>query len=1214
MTTDPLRPEDCLIGGGGMGQLMRAKDWSRTPLGPVSGWPQSLRTSVSTCLNSRFPILIWWGPGFIKIYNDAYRDIIADKHPRALGQRGQDCWPEIWHIIGPMLTGVLERGEATWSENQLLLLERHGFAEECYFTFSYSPIRDESGGIGGVFCVVSETTRRVVGERRLRTLGELAAHAAAGKSETACWTALAQTLAANRLDLPVAGLYRATGADGALEPYVDASAGAELPVVGVTAPTLTAWAEDHAGRHVLPIDRPGVPAYGYLAVQVSERRAFDDDDRSFLRLVRDHVASAISNTRAYEDERRRVAALAELDRAKTQFFSNVSHEFRTPLTLILGPVEDSLADAASPLSAVQRERALVVRRSALRLQKLVNTLLDFSRIEAGRAHARYVPTDLGLLTADLASSFRSAVERAGLALVVDSPSSAQAAFVDRDMWEKIVLNLLSNALKFTFEGNITVRLRERDEAFVLDVVDTGVGIRSEHVDLVFERFRRVEGARSRTHEGTGIGLALAQELARLHGGAISLASEFGKGSTFTVTLPAGRAHLPVEHVEMDGASPHASPGAQSFVEEALRWLPGDDVEALPDLVLPDDVASLASRPRVVLADDNADMRGYLRRLLAAQYDLEAVADGAAALDACRRLRPALLLSDLMMPGLDGVALVRALRGDPATRALPVMLLSARADPESRIEALNAGAQDYVHKPFHARELLARIAARIELSRLEAALERERAALSDLFAQTPIPTAVLRGPQLVFEMANPAYRAVVARDDLLGRPLLEALPELRDQGFGALLTEVMRTGEAHVGRDRLARLRRNGVLEDAYFDFIYAPLRGSSGVVDGVIVIATEVSQQVRARRELQEADRRKDEFLATLAHELRNPLAPIRNAAVLVRDRAGDAALVAKAAGILDRQVGHMVRLVDDLLDLSRISNGRLTIEQRDVAVREIVDAAIEQSRPHFEEARHRLTVDLPREPLVVRGDPVRLAQVVGNLLNNAAKYSPAGGDIALEARVAGEQLTIVVRDSGIGLPAQMQERIFEMFTRVDHALTRRTGGLGIGLALSRKLVELHGGTIEARSDGVGKGSEFSVRLPLAMAATAEPRVRHAQTRESPRRVLVVDDNVDAARTLGMLLRTLGHEVRLAHDGAAALATIEADPPDVVLLDIGLPVVDGYAVVRRLRSDERFTALRIVALSGYGRDQDVARGREAGFDLHLVKPVDVERLRAAVIG
>ena len=1217
MSAERLRPEDCLIGGGGMGELMRAKDWSQTPLGPVAEWPQSLRTSVSTCLNSRFPILIWWGPDFVKLYNDAYREIIAEKHPRALGQRGRECWPEIWPIIGPMLTGVLERGEATWSENQLLFLERHGFPEECYFTFAYSPIRDETGGIGGVFSVVSETTPQVVGNRRLRTFRDLAADATAGKSEADCWSDLVRTLSTNPLDLPIAVLYRATTEGGDFERIGDAFDLTSL-APRMSADSLVAWRDLGPRHQLLPIARPGLPPYGFLAARISERRPLDDDYRAFLRLVCDHVAAAISNARAYDEERRRAAALAELDRAKTTFFSNVSHEFRTPLTLILGPLEDGLADTHGPLPPAQRERQLVIRRSALRLQKLVNSLLDFSRIEAGRADARYVPTDLAALTADLASSFRSAVEKAGLALMVDCEPLPQPAYVDRDMWEKIVLNLLSNALKFTFEGSITVRLRLMDGSFVLEVSDTGVGIRPEHAGLVFERFRRVEGGRSRTHEGTGIGLALAQELARLHGGAIALESALGKGSTFRVTIPAGRAHLPADHVEDDTASARGTLGAQPFVEEALRWLPSDAAET------PAEAAATAAedaligtapgpRARIVLADDNADMRDYLRRLLSTRYEVEAVADGEAALDACRRLRPALLLSDVMMPRIDGLSLVRTLRADARTRSVPVMLLSARADPESRIEALEAGAQDYVYKPFHARELLARVAARIELSRLEAALERERAALSDLFAQTPIPTAVLRGPDLVFEMANPAYRAVIARDDVVGQPFAAALPELVAQGFDVLLHDVMRSGTAYVGHDRLARIARNGVMEDRYFDLIYAPLRGAGGVVDGVIVIATEVTEQVRARRELQEADRRKDEFLATLAHELRNPLAPIRSATMLLRQRRDDPALARKATDILERQVGHMVRLVDDLLDLSRISTGRLSIEQRDVRVREIVDAAVEISRPNVDAGKHRLEVRLPADPVVVRGDPVRLAQVVANVLNNAAKYTPTGGDIALEVREQGNEALVIVRDTGIGFPVDMRERIFEMFTRVDHELTRRTGGLGIGLALSRKLVELHGGRMEARSAGIGKGSEFVIHLPAARAAAAAATVPGAALPASaPLRVLVVDDNVDAAESLAMLLETLGHEVRLAHDGASALALVETDPPDVILLDIGLPVVDGFTVAQRLRGDRRFAAMRIVALSGYGRDQDLARGRDAGFDEHLVKPVDVGRLRAAM--
>jgi PAS domain S-box-containing protein len=429
--------------------------------------------------------------------------------------------------------------------------------------------------------------------------------------------------------------------------------------------------------------------------------------------------------------------LRELDRLKTEFFSSVSHEFRTPLTLLLDPIEDGLADTTAPLPPAQRERQEVAHRNAMRLLRLVNTLLDFARIEAGRVDAVYEPVDLAALTADLASVFRSAMERAGLTLIVDCPTLAEAVYVDRDMWEKIVLNLVSNAFKFTFEGAITVTLRPAGDTVELRVRDTGTGIAAGELPHLFERFHRVRGARGRTHEGSGIGLALVQELVKLHGGTVGVTSELGRGTTFTVALPVGRAHLPPDRIGATRPRPlrYTALGATPYVEEALRWLPD---EAAPDLaapsrgplrVRPAPGESDIRRARILWADDNADMRDYVRRLLGGSYDVEAVVDGKAALAATRAHPPDLVLADVMMPQLDGLELLRELRRHPETRALPVILLSARAGEESRIEGFEAGADDYLIKPFSARELLARVAAHLEIARLRHQAEATSRALT-----------------------------------------------------------------------------------------------------------------------------------------------------------------------------------------------------------------------------------------------------------------------------------------------------------------------------------------------------------------------------------------------------------------------------------------------------------------------------------------------------
>ncbi len=729
-----------------MGELMRALDWSRTALGPVETWPQSLRTTVSTCLDSRFAIVIWWGPEMVTLYNDRYIGILGEKHPEALGMRAKEIWPYIWHIVGPMLQGVMERAEATWSDNLLLELERNGYPEECYFTFSYSPIRDESGGVGGIFTPVQETTSQFIGERRLRTLRDLAEDARVARAQTSeeiCRLA-GRTLAKNPHDVPFAAFYLFSGdcSEARLEGTSGIPAGAPLfpallraedavsaqwPFARVfhdsdthdsgqrltgpeTSPVPANVADVPCGAWplpphevlLLPLSSAGL-RIGFAILAISPRKRLDEDYLSFLTLIGSHVTTAIVEARSLEEERNRATALAEIDRAKTTFFSNVSHEFRTPLTLMLGPLEDLLSmESAFPPHA--GALLSVAHRNGLRLQRLVNTLLDFSRIEAGRVQASYEPTELAAFTADLASSFRAAVEKAGLELIVDCPPLPEPVHVDRDMWEKIVLNLLSNAFKYTFEGSIAVRMRAKGEHTELAIEDTGTGIPEHELPHLFERFHRVEGARGRTQEGTGIGLALVAELIRLQGGAVTVDSTLGRGSTFKVSIPFGTAHLPRERVTPARAQVSAVSSTalhvESFIEEVAGWLPRANSLAAAsagNTSMPERTASITatarkpSRPAVLVADDNADMRDYISRLLAGQYEVHAVTNGEEALAAVIGDAPDLVLSDVMMPGLDGFALIRALRQNPATSAIPVILLSARAGEESRVEGLDAGA-------------------------------------------------------------------------------------------------------------------------------------------------------------------------------------------------------------------------------------------------------------------------------------------------------------------------------------------------------------------------------------------------------------------------------------------------------------------------------------------------------------------------------------------
>jgi len=810
---------DFLVGGGELGAEMRRKEWGGTPLGEAARWPQSLRTSVSICLNSRMPVLVWWGPQFAMLYNDAYRHLIGAKHPTALGQPGRECWPEIWHVIGPMLDAVLSRGEATFSEDLMLPLERKGFPEECYFTFSYSPIRDEAGEVGGVFCSVVETTSQVLAARRTRTLRRLAEITSVGRTEAGALAMSMETLRESAADVPWA-LYQELGEDG---PRAPVSVGLEKPEIEALAPVLAACADRVRSAEdlpsgggaggprgwVMPIGKSASGRSGLLVLGRSPMIALDESYRTFFELVGAALASSLETARAFEEEKRRAASLAELERVKTTF------------------------------------------------------------------------------------------------------------------------------------------------------------------------------------------------------------------------------------------------------------------------------------------------------------------------------------------------------------------------------------------------------------------ERQLAAV---FENAPVALAMLRGPELVYDFANPSYRTLVAGRDVVGKPLLTALPELRGQGIFELLQGVLRAGKPFTHTALRVELERHAEagLEEAFFNLVYEPLKDDRGEIHAIAVVATDVTDLVRARQEAEAANRAKDEFMAMLGHELRNPLSPMLTTLELMRLRAPDQ--LERERGILERQVQHLARLVDDLLDVSRIARGMIDLKREVVELAWVVAVAVEQISPLLEERQHFLRLSVPRHGFRVVADPARLAQVFFNLLHNAAKYTDPGGHLTVVARREGSEVLLSVRDDGVGIAPELQPMVFDTFFQARQEVDRSKGGLGLGLALVKSLSELHGGHVDVESPGVGKGSTFTVRLPLAIEEA--PPVEAARSPEAPARtepglrILVVDDNVAAAESLAEVLELLGNEVRVAHDGVEALRLARESAPDLALLDIGLPVIDGYELAQRLRAEH--PSVRLVAVSGYGQDADRAAALEAGFSRHLVKPVSLQEIESVV--
>lgn len=1251
-----------LSGGGEMGQRIRDYNWSNTPLGPVESWPQSLRTCVRIMLTSRQPIWIGWGKELIKLYNDPYKDIVQGKHPWALGTPASEVWKDIWKDIDPMLRQVMEEDEGTYVESQLLLMERNGYPEETYYTFSYTPIPGDQGGPSGMICANTDDTERIIGERQLATLTHLAKNLADCQSDMDVISRTIKTLEQNPYDFPFA-LFRTVSANKAslvmstdLGQATDVvSAEIDLDADDEKAQTLRhalatrqlqmfenltqkvgalpkgAWAVSPEKAIVLPIAQPSTPEpYGLLVVGLNPHRILDEKYRSFFMLVTDQIANSFANVHSLIQERKRAEALAELDRAKTTFFSNISHEFRTPLTLLLAPVEDALGDPN--LDAENKARMDIAYRNALRMQKLVNTLLEFSRIEAGRIESKFRQVDIGTLTKDLASTFRSAVERAGMSLNISYDPVTEAVYVDPEMWERIILNLVSNAFKYSKQGKIAVNIRQRATTIEVSVSDTGIGIPADQIDKIFNRFHRVENSGGRSQEGTGIGLAMVKELVKLHHGTIAVTSIPGEGSTFTVSIPAGKDHLSSEQIEVAALQADGFRHSTTFVEEALKWLPAEQAR---EQKTSQSAGLNGRRSKVLLADDNADMRGYLERLLSEQFEVSTAGDGEDAFRKALEFRPDLVLSDIMMPGLDGFGLLKKVRSHPEIKNTPLIFLSARAGEEAKVEGLDAGADDYLVKPFSARELMVRVSNHIRINQVRRQMELQ---FYQLFLEAPAIINVFKGEDFRYELFHPKnkeifgdvdftgmallealpelkdqpivqqlnevyhtgktiyqneshvifndhsgsqneryfnyiyqpwhdlkgniqgvlnfaidvteqvqtrkkiedsekqfrqvlmgspgiflilhgreMRITFANDplltswgktrDILGKTFLEVLPEMADQPFPQLLDKVFTTGKAHFGNEEKAVIIKEDVPREVYYNYMYQPIQEPDGPVTGVNVMATDITEQVIARKKIEGSERQYRElsehlesiveertvelrrsnddlqqFAHVASHDLKEPVRKLRTFINRLEDEFS-ASLPQQGKTYLDKMrmaSTRMYDMIDGVLKYSSVNEGEQ--EMAPVDLNEVM-TSIESDLEMLFQQKHAV-IEIGKLP-VIDGARILLYQLFYNLINNALKFSKDKPHIKVSSRITGtvpnQVAEITVHDNGIGFSQVYAEKIFHAFSRL-HSKDRYEG-TGLGLALCKKIAERHHGTISATGKE-NEGSDFTVTLPIKIKTT----------------------------------------------------------------------------------------------------------------------------------
>lgn len=1272
-----------LSGGGELGGLMRAHNWRATPLGPPESWPNSLKIAIRIMLTSLQPIWIGWGHDLTYFYNDPYKSIIGGKHPWALGRPTKEVWSEIWQDIGPMLETALGGDQGTYVESQLLIMERNGYPEETYYTFSYSPIPDDDGRVGGIICANSDDTQRVIGERQLALLRDLAADAGHARNWQEACERSASALGKNTRDLPFAiiyivepdgttatlagavGIERGSSAapnsiglgDTSPWPVQEAVRSQNLQIVsdlsarfGTEIPT-GPWPHPPGKAALVPIPPSGETGRGgVLIVGLNPFRLFDNNYRSFLELTAGQVAAAIANAQAYEQERRRAESLAELDRAKTAFFSNVSHEFRTPLTLTLGPIEDSLNDTSSTsLPPIHRGRLEAAHRNSLRLLKLVNSLLDFSRIEAGRIDVNFEPVDLAALTRELVSSFESATQKAGLILRIDCPDLAETVHVDRDMWEKIVLNLVSNAFKFTFDGEIAVELhRSSDQNSVeLTVRDTGVGVPEAELPRLFERFHRIEGQKSRSFEGSGIGLALVQELVKVHGGTIQARSELNRGTAFTVTLPLGATHLPAARIRSERSRASTSLRAEAYVEEVMRWLP----EGAGAIELPGDRAEdttglagqgRAGQARILVADDNADMRNYIRRLLGARWNVQTVSDGQEALEAIRVIKPDLVLTDVMMPRLDGFGLLYHLRADEALRDLPVIMLSARAGEEASVEGLDAGADDYLTKPFSARELMARVNTNLEMARIRREATRElresEARFRNMADHAPV-MMWMTDPSGSLTYLNRLWSEFTGQSlqEAQGFGAWEALhPEDRERSQG-IFSGANSVRKAFRIEYRLRRI--DGTYRWALS--AAAPRFGNDNEFLGYIGSVIDITDRKEAERILQQTNEILEQRIAAavaeraeaeaqlrqsqkmeavgkltggVAHDFNNVLQIIGgNLQLLVRDVAGNM----RAEQRLQTAIAAISRG-------SKLASQLLAFGRRQALAPKVINLG-RLIRSVDDMLRRALGEGVEIETIISGGlwntfvDMVQVENALLNLAINARDAMDGQGKLTIEAGNAflddeyaarhteidpGQYVVLAVTDTGCGIPPDVLDQVFEPFFT-----TKPEGkGTGLGLSMVYGFVKQSGGHIKIYSEP-GQGTTVRIYLPRSrQVEDIETNIETGPATGGSETVLVVEDDEEVRSTVVDMLSDLGYRVLKAKDAQSGLAIIESGVAvDLLFTDVVMPGPLRSPELAR-KAQERLPNIAVLFTSGYTENAIVHGGRlDEGIEL-LSKPYTPEAL------
>lgn len=1136
-------------GHGEMAELIRRHDWARTPLGPLSSWPASLKVLVGTVVAAPCPMVLLWGPQLIQIYNDGYRQLIGAKHPGGLGQPNAECWPELWEFAAPIYERV-QRGESLTFVDQRLVLARHGDLEEAFFTLAYGPVPDEGGGVAGVLVTVVETTEKIRAE--------------SGRAESE--RRLQGVLSGSELSSDFRALFEAS----------------PTPLLVVTPPELTIIAVNEAYLGTTGTTRDEV-----LGASVFE--IFPDNPA-------DPGADGVRNLRASFE---RVMATGRPDAIPVQRYD--VRDRRDPQG---GFQERWWSSRNSPVLGPEGEVVAIIHQAE-----------DITEI-LGFGDRRGAKTPLGWDEQEVIRRLRqtNAVLAQGGAALRESQARLSAALAAGQ------LGVFEWNLR---DGSVNLDARSRE------IFDFGPdeGMRAREL---FDRVHPADRERVRTE---GLSARRAQSRLELEYRLLLPGEVMRTIVSSSTVLPGAEG----EPERMVGVFKDVT--ERRLAEEVLQVAGarqaflvklGDTLRALSD---PIEMQAAACRvlgeqlraSRVgyfeVRGECYCVARDYTRGVRSVTGNLPMASFGPELLATLRRGETAWVRDVEAEPGL--TAAERARFAEIQARAYVGVPLVKEGVLVAGLAVHSAEPREWTADELSlVEETAERTWEALERARAEQALRASEERFRTLFETMDEGFCVAevlfeaggRATDYRFLERNPAFEKHTGLQGVVGRTARELAPDL-DEFWFETYGRVAATGEP-------ARFESHAAaLGGRWFDV--SAFRLGAAEERKVAILFTDVTDRKQAEQdrerlvqELKEQDRRKDEFLATLAHELRNPLAPLRNGLHLLKALGSPNPGAARSIEMMERQLAQMVHLIDDLMDLSRISRGQIELRRERLQLADALQQALEMSRPHLEAKGQELTLDLPATPIYLDGDRTRLAQVVANLLNNAAKYTPRGGHVWLSARRHGDEVTISVRDNGVGIAPEMLPKVFDMFAQVDRSLEKTQGGLGIGLSLVKRLVQLHGGTVEVHSAGIGQGTEFTVCLPVVLEAFLTARsgaeVEHAPTSSSPngssRRILVVDDNRDAAETLAEILSVHGDELRTAYDGLEALEVGARFQPDVVLLDIGMPRMNGYEAAQAMRREPWGQAATLIALTGWGQPQDRQRSQEAGFNHHLVKPVEPEAL------